>query len=393
MKRWRSVIALSIIILLILGMLTSFAFSFKAYGAGVSDMQNELDGLISKREKLEKELEAIKGKKEAALEQKAIVDEQIMSLNEESELLDDLVDTLKSELNDSKDALKKAEGELDENTELAGARIRAMYELGTTSYLSIILGSKSLHDFISRVEIVRQMAEYDQKVINQLKETKETIERETKAIEEKKAAQESALDSLNDNISSLKKKQKESASLIDGFNKKTAENIKAIEAAERAEAALQAEIREALANSRNETFVGGQFLWPIPGYYTVTSPFGYRTHPTTGVYKLHTGVDIAGSRISGKPILAANSGTVIKAGYNRGYGNYVVIDHGGGFSTLYAHASKLAVSAGQSVTRGDTLAYVGTSGYSTGYHLHFEIIENGEYKNPLSYFDINFKFA
>ena len=394
MKRWRSIIALSIIVLLVLSMLSTFAFSFKAYGAGgVSDMQNELDDLVAKRERLEKELASIKGKKEAALEQKAIVDEQVMALNKEAELLDDMVDTLKKELKDSKEALADAQGDLEENTELAGARIRAMYELGTTSYLSIILGSESLHDFISRVEIVRQMAEYDQKVIDQLKETKETIERETKAIQEKKDAQEKALDALEDNISALKKKQSESDSLIEGFNKKTAENIKAIEAAERAEAELQAEIRQALANSSNETFVGGQFLWPIPGYYTVTSPFGYRTHPTTGVYKLHTGVDIAGSKISGKPILAANSGKVIKAGYNRGYGNYVVIDHGGGFSTLYGHASKLAVSAGQSVTRGDTIAYVGTSGYSTGYHLHFEIIENGEYKNPLSYFDINFKFA
>lgn len=394
MKRWRSIIALSIIILLVLSMLTTFAFSFRAYGAGgVSDMQNELDDLVAKRERLEKELASIKGKKEAALEQKAIVDEQVMALDKEAELLDDMVDTLKKELNDSKEALADAQGDLEENTELAGARIRAMYELGTTSYLSIILGSESLHDFISRVEIVRQMAEYDQKVIDQLKETKETIERETKAIQEKKDAQEKALNALEDNISALKKKQSESDSLIEGFNKKTAENIKAIEAAERAEAELQAEIRQALANSSNENFVGGQFLWPIPGYYTVTSPFGYRTHPTTGVYKLHTGVDIAGSKISGKPILAANSGKVIKAGYNRGYGNYVVIDHGGGFSTLYGHASKLAVSAGQSVTRGDTIAYVGTSGYSTGYHLHFEIIENGEYKNPLSYFDINFKFA
>jgi len=394
MKRWRSIIALSIIVLLVFSMLTTFAFSFKAYGAGgVSDMQNELDDLVAKRERLEKELASIKGKKEAALEQKAIVDEQVMALNKEAELLDDMVDTLKKELKDSKEALADAQGDLEENTELAGARIRAMYELGTTSYLSIILGSESLHDFISRVEIVRQMAEYDQKVIDQLKETKETIERETKAIQEKKDAQEKTLNALEDNISALKKKQSESDSLIEGFNKKTAENIKAIEAAERAEAELQAEIRQALANSSNETFVGGQFLWPIPGYYTVTSPFGYRTHPTTGVYKLHTGVDIAGSKISGKPILAANSGKVIKAGYNRGYGNYVVIDHGGGFSTLYGHASKLAVSAGQSVTRGDTIAYVGTSGYSTGYHLHFEIIENGEYKNPLSYFDINFKFA
>ncbi|MBQ7935998.1 MAG: peptidoglycan DD-metalloendopeptidase family protein, partial [Clostridia bacterium] len=386
--------ALTIVIALIIGMLTSIVFSLKTYGASdVSNMQNKLDDLMEKRERLEKELESIKDKKEAALEQKALIDQQIMDLNTEAELLNDIVDTLSSELEESEEALEEAESVLDENTELAKSRIRAMYELGSTSYLNIILGSKSLHDFITRVELVKQMTAYDQQVIDALKETKTTIEEETKAIKEKKDAQQKALDSLESNVASLKKKQSQSSSLIETFNAKTAENIKAIEAAERAEAELQAEIRQALANSSNENFVGGQFLWPIPGYYTITSPFGYRTHPTTGVYKLHTGVDIAGSKISGKPILAANSGKVIKAGYNRGYGNYVVIDHGGGYSTLYGHASSLAVSAGQSVTRGDTIAYVGTTGYSTGYHLHFEIIENGEYKDPLSYFDINFTFA
>ncbi len=394
MRRWRSVIALLIVILLILGMLTTIVFGFKTYGASdVSDMQGELDALIEKREKLEKELASISNKKDAALEQKEIIDQQIMDLNSEAELLEDMVDTLSNELEDSQAALEAAEEVLDENTELAKARIRAMYELGSTSYLNILLGSESLHDFITRFELVKQMAAYDQQVIENLKTTKATIEEETKAIEEKKNAQESALETLEDNVSTLKKKQSQSEALIDSFDEKTAENIKAIQAAEAAEAELQEEIRRALANSSNESFVGGQFLWPVQGYYTITSPFGYRTHPTTGVYKLHTGVDIAGSRISGKPILAANSGTVIKAGYNRGYGNYVVIDHGGGYSTLYGHASKLAVSAGQSVSRGDTIAFVGTTGYSTGYHLHFEIIENGEYKNPLSYYDINFNFA
>jgi murein DD-endopeptidase MepM/ murein hydrolase activator NlpD len=138
--------------------------------------------------------------------------------------------------------------------------------------------------------------------------------------------------------------------------------------------------------------VGGKFLWPVSGYYSVTDVFGMRTHPTTGVYKLHTGVDIAGSGIRGKPILAANSGTVLKAGSHTAYGNYVVIDHGGGYSTLYAHAKSLNVSKGQKVNRGDVLGYVGSTGYSTGPHLHFEIMENGNYKDPLSYFDIKFKY-
>jgi len=240
--------------------------------------------------------------------------------------------------------------------------------------------------------LVKQIAAYDQKVINTLTESKNTIETETKAIEEKKNAQVSALDSLKNNVSSLKKKQQQSDSLLDAFDEKTEANLKAIEAAEAAEAELQAEIRAALKNSSNETFVGGAYLWPVSGYYSITDTFGMRTHPTTGVYKMHTGVDIAGSGIRNKPILAANSGTVLKAGWHTAYGNYVVIDHGGGCSTLYGHASSLNVSAGQKVSRGDVIAYVGSTGYSTGPHLHFEIYENGEYKNPLSFFDYNFKF-
>lgn len=393
MKKWRSVIAIILIILLFLGMVTSIVFSFTAYGASVSEMQDELDSIIAKRERLEKELAAIKEKKNAAMEEKAIIDEQINGLNREAELLRGVVAGLDKELDASSERLEAAESVLDDNTELAKKRIRAMYELGDTSYLSIILSSTSIHDFITRVELVKQMASYDQTVINTLKETKDTIETETKAIEDKTNEQKEALKSLEDNIASLEAKQTRSNSLISKFNTQSEENIKAIEAADRAEEELQAEIRRELAQNGDETFVGGQFLWPVSGYYSITSKFGMRTHPVTGIYKLHTGVDISGSGINGKPILAANSGKVIKAGYNTGYGNYVVIDHGGGYSTLYGHASRLNVSKGQTVSRGDVIAYVGSTGYSTGPHLHFEIIKDGEYTNPLSYFDINFKFV
>ena len=394
MKKWRSVVALILVGLMVLGMLTTIIFSLHAYGdPAVSDMQNELDDIIAKREKLEAELSALKDKKEAALEQKAIIDQQINDLNREAELLDDLVGNLSADLEESQAKLDEAQDMLDTNTKLAKERIRAMYELGGTSYIEIILSSTSLHDFISRVEVVKQMSAYDKKVIDTLKETKDTIERETKAIEEKKTEQETALAKLESNVATLKKKQSQSSSLINTFNEKSEANIKAIEEAERAEEQLQAEIREALASSSNEDFVGGQFLWPVPGYYTITDKFGYRTHPITGVYKMHTGVDIAGSGIRGKAILAANSGKVLKAGYNTAYGNYVVIDRGGGYSTLYGHADSLNVKVGQSVSRGDTIGYVGSTGYSTGPHLHFEIIQNGTYLNPLSFFNYNFNYT
>ena len=393
MKKLRSILALVLVVLMVLGMLATIVFSFKSYAASsVSDMQNELDDILEKKERLEKELASIKDKKDAILEQKSIIDEQINDLNREAELLEEIVDGLAEELEVSRKNLKEAEDSLDENTEHAKLRIRAMYELGDTSYISIILSSKSLHDFITRIELVKQMAAYDKKVIDELTETRETIETETKAIEEKKNAQQDALDRVESNMADLKKKQSQSNSLINQFNEKSAENIKAIERAEAAEAELQAEIKAALANSSNESYVGGSYLWPVAGYYSVTDVFGMRTHPTTGVYKMHTGVDIAGSGIRNKPILAANSGTVIKAGRHTAYGNYVVIDHGGGKSTLYGHASSLNVRAGQKVSRGDVIAYVGSTGYSTGPHSHFEILENGTYKDPLSFFDYNFKF-
>lgn len=393
MKRWSSIIALIMVILLVIGMVATIVTSFTAYAASVSEMQEELDDIIAKRERLEKELQAIKNKKNAAMEEKEIIDEQINDLNKEADILGSVVDDLNSELDQSKEKLSAAEENLDKNTELAKDRIRAMYELGDSSYLSIILKSASIHEFVSRVELAKQMAEYDKKAIDTLKETHETIERETKAIEEKKEKQEQALNSLEKNVANLEDKQSQSNALIEKFNQQSQENIKAIQAAERAEEQLQAEIRKELSEKGDAEFVGGEFLWPVSGYHMITSKFGMRTHPVTGVYKLHTGVDISGSGINGKPVLAANSGKVLKAGYNGGYGNYVVIDHGGGCSTLYGHASRLNVRVGQRVSRGDVIMYVGSSGYSTGPHLHFEVIKNGEYTNPLSYFNINFKFV
>ncbi len=151
---------------------------------------------------------------------------------------------------------------------------------------------------------------------------------------------------------------------------------------------LTKEIQEAAAaaaraNKTSSTYKGGTMKWPLPGYYVVTSPFGNRLHPILKTYKLHTGVDLAGSGCNGKPVVAAADGTVIVAKYNVAYGNYIVIDHGGGITTLYAHSSKLEVKVGQTVKAGQEIMKVGTTGYSTGPHLHFEVRENGSYVDPI----------
>ena len=179
----------------------------------------------------------------------------------------------------------------------------------------------------------------------------------------------------------------ESQQIIDDLQ----EDIDAFEAqyeeAKKAEERARQEA-EAAAKSGNynvpANFVGGQFLWPSATTY-VTSPYGYRIHPVTGAQRFHSGVDIGASY--GTNIFAANSGTVVVAGYNTGgYGNYVVISHGGGYSTLYAHCSSLLVSAGQQVSKGQVIATCGSTGMSTGPHIHFEIQLNGQTTNPLQYF-------
>jgi len=181
---------------------------------------------------------------------------------------------------------------------------------------------------------------------------------------------------------------------IAGFYQDMMAAESAYASAEAAEKAAQEEIKalqdllkkQQEAAKKNTQYVGGEYSWPVPGYNEVSSKFGMRIHPILKVNKMHTGIDIPAP--SGTKIIAANDGTVLVATYNSGYGNYVCVDHGGGRATLYAHMSKIAVKSGASIKRGDVLGYVGSTGLSTGPHLHFECIDNGVQVDPLKYFNI-----
>ena len=153
--------------------------------------------------------------------------------------------------------------------------------------------------------------------------------------------------------------------------------------------AVEAEIAQVTKANIDTQYIGGEMAWPVPGYTRITSNYGMRTHPITGIYKLHTGVDLGAPM--GANFIAANDGVVTKAGYNGAYGNMVIIDHGGGISTLYAHGSEILVTVGQTVKKGDNILKVGSTGYSTGAHAHFEVRVNGQPVNPLPYITSNTK--
>lgn len=267
--------------------------------------------------------------------------------------------------------------------ELLDERLIAMYEMGKTTYLDMLLSSKSLTEFLSNYYMISEIAKVDQDLIKLFSETKAKVQKLSKSLETKKiileqskTAQEEAkivLENMliiqNNKLTNLTTEERALHEQIVSYQNEL-NNI-------------ESEIRLlSLANVGAE-YVGGIMAWPVPGYTRITSQYGMRTHPITGIYKLHTGVDI-GAPI-GANFVAANDGIVVKAGYNIAYGNMVILDHGGGVQTLYAHGTEILVEVGDTVMQGTSVLSVGSTGYSTGPHAHFEVRVNGICVEPLDY--------
>jgi len=266
-------------------------------------------------------------------------------------------------------------------------RAKALIKKGDVSYVEILLKAKSVEDLLTRIAVLKQVAKYDSEQIAKIEKSMKEVEALKETLLEEKEAVILLKEEQDAQKATLEELRAESQQIIDELQEDIDAFDAQYEAAKKAEEEARAAAQQA-ANSGNydipANFVGGQFLWPS-ATTIITSPYGYRIHPVTGKQRFHSGVDIGASY--GTNIFAANSGTVVVSGYNSGgYGNYVVINHGGGYSTLYAHCSSLLVSAGQQVSQGQVIATCGSTGMSTGPHIHFEIQLNGQTTNPLQYF-------
>lgn len=262
-----------------------------------------------------------------------------------------------------------------------------MEESGKASYWSILFTAESFSDLLDRLADISDIMAYDQAVMDQLIATREEIERLKAELESARAEQEAMKADLESKQAEQKEKVAEAQRLLDQINADTAEVNRQLEEESAAAQAIQASIvakQKALEEERrrNNIIINSEsgYLWPLPGYYRLSSLFGYRIHPITGKAHSHTGIDIPAP--SGTPILAAKSGQVVTSGWHDSYGNYVVVDHGNGNSTLYAHMSARSVSEGQMVSQGQEVGKVGTTGSSNGNHLHYEVRDNYSRVNP-----------
>ncbi len=370
-------VILTVMCLIIMGL------SCKSFGDYVSNLRDQQANLQSQLEASNIQVEII----QSDISELAA---QILQMNEDITSQEIEVDLLRSQSKELQESIEKNEVELEEITEIYNkqkkileARLVASYKSGEIQYLDYLLQASSLPEFISTYYYISEMVEADSELLVKTNKQKEELELAKLELKKQKKQLAQTLEESENKAVSLANKQTIKDAYIRQLSEEEQKYTTDIIEMQTEIKKVEAEILEAAALHIGFDYVGGEMAWPVPGYTRITSEFGMRTHPITGVYKLHTGTDIGAPL--GTPFIAANDGVVVKAGWNNAYGNMVMINHGGGVSTLYAHGSEILVQVGQEVKRGEEVLKVGSTGYSTGPHAHFEVRINGQYVNPIPY--------
>ena len=393
---WRRVLfgglAAVLALLLLLPMVTMIL------GGAGAVTQSEIDALKAeqaasqaRQDELEEQLADVEADQAEAQQRRQLLQAQLDAINNEIENIDKQIAYYDQEIAQKEEEQAEAEANEEAQYELFCQRVRAMEEEGTVSYWSILFNSESFSELLDRLADIDAVMAYDNQVMDELIAIREEIIALRTQLETSRAEEQAARDQQAAKQAEQQAKVAEAQELLDQINADVAEVNRQLDAESEAAAEIQAEIaqkQKQLEEQRRQNNITidseTSYLWPLPGYYRLSSLFGYRIHPITGKAHSHTGIDIPAP--GNTPILACKSGQVVTSAYHYSYGNYVVIDHGNGNSTLYAHMSSRAVSEGDMVSQGQTIGYVGTTGSSTGNHLHLEVRDNYTRVDPESKF-------
>lgn len=412
----------------------SFMWSVpKAEAKTLSSLRDEYAEIEDKVAESEEKIKELESQQADQTEIISALNIQLSKLNQEREnitaqkdlISEDIgkteakISDLNNEIAELDAKIAEKDKEIDDTVKLFCDRMRANYMAGETSVLEIFMSSSDLSSFLNRLEMFRRVTENDQDLVNKLKneideikkmqeeleEKKSALQKEKTELESKRADIQATEDDLTATHNTIKEKTEEVEAKLKALNAQTQDLKVSISEYTSEMERLDREIKQAISNANQSS--GGSsgsssngsmssnvsssgFAWPLPysGVY-LSSYYGYRYHPITGEYKYHSGIDISMSDAYGKNIIATKDGMVILSSLESesgtGYGNYIIIDHGGGYTSLYGHCSELLVSRGQYVKRGQIIAKVGSTGWSTGPHLHFEIRYYGDTVDPLDY--------
>ena len=359
--------------------------------AELNQMRNEANELAQDKKQLNQQLKDIQADKNKAVEKKNLVEQQINVIRAELANSDRQLAQYDQLIVEKTEELALAEEKEAQYFDLFCERVRYMEEGGEVTYWSILFNAADFSDLLDRITLVNDVMEYDNAVMDMLEESRRQVSEAKSQLEADRAAQQEVRNTQAARKKELDGKLVEADALVDEISGKEDEAEAALKALEAAAAAMDREIAakqkewEAKVASGSVTINAGTgYLWPLKGYNTLSSLFGNRIHPILNKPMKHSGIDIPAPR--GTNILAARGGVVITSTYSNSYGNYVVVSHGNNESTLYAHMNSRAVKEGDVVSQGQVLGYVGTTGRSTGNHLHFEVRINGTRVDAVNYY-------
>jgi len=384
-----------------------------AFSSELNQKRNQLNNVNNQLDETRKKIEQKKAEEKEILNQISATDKSIEAVKKEYEQLDGELNNVSSQRNETErqlaivqaqlyrtqQELEHTEARLEEQKRILNNRIAGIYKQGKSSYVNVLLTSDDFMSLLNRLRFLELIANQDHEIVQEVEETKREIEEKKRQVEADKEAvntqrvklvnEEQRVKQLTEaklsQQKTLESEQNKKKTLLDQVQESREAYEKAEDQLLATSNSIAARIRQLESGSGSgQTYNPNGFVWPTSG--RVTSSFGMRLHPIHNVWKMHTGIDIGAP--SGQAIVAVQDGTVLSAsaGWNGGYGNLTIISHGGGITSLYAHQSSILVSNGQRVSKGQTIGRVGSTGYSTGPHLHFEIRKDGTPQNPMNWY-------
>lgn len=394
------VILCLIMVLSVAGKFQTVTYASELTNESIKEKEAEINRAKKEKNALQNGLTDIKAVKKELENAKADLAGYVEELDVNLTAIQNKINDLKIKISEKEDEIDQKTVELDEaleeqrkQYEAMKTRIKFMYERGDTLYMELLLDSGSFGDMLNKAEYIEKLSAYDRRMLDEyvayaeyvalcreeLEEEKDLLNEAKASVEEEEASLNELIAEKEQEIYKMSSDIKDKDAAIREYESEIAvqnDTIKTLEAA-------VAEERKRLAEEQARKYDGGIFTWPAPSYTRISDEYGNRMHPTLGVERFHNGIDMAAP--GGSAILAAYDGKVVAADYNSSMGNYIMIDHGDSLYTIYMHASALYVSKGTEVSKGQQIAAVGSTGRSTGNHLHFSVRLNGSYVNPRSY--------
>ncbi|AEE91793.1 murein hydrolase activator EnvC family protein [Tepidanaerobacter acetatoxydans] len=347
---------------------------------GIDDLKKQQQDLSNQIKNLRNNINKVEANKKDISEELAELEEKLNLAQKELAETEAKLRENQTKLVNTIEELKQAEQQVEEQKDDLNVRMRTLYKTGPVDYIEVILASSSFSDFLTRLDLVKRIIESDKNLLMEFKARQEEVAKKKAELEEQQRIIAQQRDDIDARRASIVSYRGDRQRLMAELEKQKKEYERQEDKLQKDSENLRRQILEWEMKNQKGFFGTGEFLWPTPSSTYITSEFGWRTHPIFKTRRFHEGIDIGASM--GADVLAADDGEVIFSGSYGGYGNTIIVSHGGGISTQYSHLSKLLVAEGKKVLKGDKIGLVGSTGWSTGPHLHFGVIKDGEVVNP-----------